>query len=424
MHVITTTDALAKLTADYAKAPFVTVDTEFMRERTYWPQLCLVQLARPGEAEMDAVIIDPLAEGIDLAPLFELMVDKNVVKVFHAARQDVEIFHNLGGLIPEPMFDTQVAAMVCGYGDQVGYETLVRRIAKADLDKSSRFTDWARRPLSQKQLDYALGDVTHLRQIYLTLSERLNETGRGHWVAEEMAILTAPTTYFTEPGEAWRRVKARSHSPKYLAVVRALAQWRETSAQTRDVPRSRVLKDDALLEIATARPKTPEELGKLRLVQREARRPEVASGIVAAVAEGEACPPDERPSLPPVPQRRQGSAAISDMLRVFLKARAEKLGVASKLIASSADLDALAGEENPDLPALKGWRREVFGPEGLAPRGLRRRRAACHVGQAGAGCPSGRRRVDRGRLNWSGFRPRPRPRQHRVSRCAHMWAHS
>jgi ribonuclease D len=365
MHVITTTDALAKLTADYAKAPFVTVDTEFMRERTYWPQLCLVQLARPGEAEMDAVIIDPLAEGIDLAPLFELMVDKNVVKVFHAARQDVEIFHNLGGLIPEPMFDTQVAAMVCGYGDQVGYETLVRRIAKADLDKSSRFTDWARRPLSQKQLDYALGDVTHLRQIYLTLSERLNETGRGHWVAEEMAILTAPTTYFTEPGEAWRRVKARSHSPKYLAVVRALAQWRETSAQARDVPRSRVLKDDALLEIASARPKTPEELGKLRLIQREARRPEVASGIVAAVAEGEACPPDDRPSLPPAPQRRQGSAAISDMLRVFLKARAEKLGVASKLIASSADLDALAGEENPDLPALKGWRREVFGDDAL-----------------------------------------------------------
>jgi ribonuclease D len=383
MHVITTTDALAKLTADYAKAPFVTVDTEFMRERTYWPQLCLVQLARPGEAEMDAVIIDPLAEGIDLAPLFELMVDKNVVKVFHAARQDVEIFHNLGGLIPEPMFDTQVAAMVCGYGDQVGYETLVRRIAKADLDKSSRFTDWARRPLSQKQLDYALGDVTHLRQIYLTLSERLNETGRGHWVAEEMAILTAPTTYFTEPGEAWRRVKARSHSPKYLAVVRALAQWRETSAQTRDVPRSRVLKDDALLEIATARPKTPEELGKLRLVQREARRPEVASGIVAAVAEGEACPPDERPSLPPVPQRRQGSGC----------------------------------------PGRRGKPRSS-GPEGLAPRGLRRRRAACHVGQAGAGCPSGRRRVDRGRLNWSGFRPRPRPRQHRVSRCAHMWAHS
>jgi ribonuclease D len=369
MQVITTTDSLAKLTAEYAKAPFVTVDTEFMRERTYWPQLCLIQIARPagsaGDTDADAAIIDPLADGIDLAPLFELMTNTKVVKVFHAARQDVEIFHNLGGLIPMPMFDTQVAAMVCGYGDQVGYETLVRRIAKADLDKSSRFTDWARRPLSQKQLDYALGDVTHLRQIYLTLSERLSETGRGHWVDEEMAILTAPATYFTEPSEAWRRVKARSHNPKYLAVVQALAKWRETTAQARDVPRSRIVKDDALLEIATARPKTTDDLGKLRLVQREARRPEVANAIVAAVAEGEACPPDERPTLPPHPHRRQGSAAIADMLRVFLKARAEKLGVASKLIASSADLDALAGEDAPDLPALKGWRREAFGDDAL-----------------------------------------------------------
>ena len=373
MQVITTTDALAKLTAEYAKAPFVTVDTEFMRERTYWPQLCLVQIARPGnsaensadDAEEDAAIIDPLADGIDLTPLFELMANTNVVKVFHAARQDVEIFHNLGKLIPTPMFDTQVAAMVCGYGDQVGYETLVRRIARAELDKSSRFTDWSRRPLSQKQLDYALGDVTHLRQIYLTLSERLKETGRGHWVAEEMAILTAPTTYFTEPSEAWRRVKARSHNPKYLAIVQALAQWRETAAQTRDVPRSRVIKDDALLEIATARPRNADDLGKLRLVQREARRPESAQAIVAAVAQGEACPPDEQPTLPPPPRRRQGSAAIADMLRVFLKARAEKLGVASKLLASSSDLEALAGEESPDLPALKGWRREVFGEDAL-----------------------------------------------------------
>jgi len=365
MHVITTTDALARLTAEYAKAPFVTVDTEFMRERTYWPQLCLIQIAQPGDGNENAAIIDPLAHGIDLAPLFELMANQTVVKVFHAARQDVEIFHNLAALIPAPMFDTQVAAMVCGYGDQAGYETLVRRIAKADLDKSSRFTDWSRRPLSQKQLDYALGDVTHLRQIYLELSKQLHETGRGHWVAEEMAILNDPATYFTEPDAAWRRVKARSHNPKYLAVVRALAKWREITAQTRDVPRSRVLKDDALLEIATARPNNQEELGKLRLVQREARRTDVAAAIVAAVAEGEACPPDQRPTLPPPPRRRQGSAAIADILRVFLKARAEKLGVASKLIASSADLEALAGEENPDLPALKGWRREVFGDDAL-----------------------------------------------------------
>jgi ribonuclease D len=369
MKIINTTDALARLTAAFAKSPFVTVDTEFMRERTYWPQLCLVQLARPenggDDGEPDAVIVDPQAEDIDLAPLFELMADQNVVKVFHAARQDVEIFHNLGDVIPAPMFDTQVAAMVCGYGDQVGYETLVRRISKADLDKSSRFTDWARRPLSQKQLDYALGDVTHLRQIYLTLSERLSETGRGHWVAEEMAILTNPGTYFTEPADAWRRVKARNHNPKYLAIVRALAQWREISAQSRDMPRSRILKDDAMLEIATARPRTADDLGKLRLVHREARRPEVASAIIAAVAEGEACPAEERPTLPQPPRRRQGSAAIADILRVFLKARAEKLGIASKLIASSADLEALAGEDNPDLPALKGWRRDVFGNDAL-----------------------------------------------------------
>ena len=369
MRVITTTQELAALAGDYAKAPFVTVDTEFMRERTYWPQLCLVQIARPvvngQENAADAAIIDPLAEGIDLKPLFELMANQDVVKVFHAARQDVEIFHNLGRLIPNPMFDTQVAAMVCGYGDQVGYETLVRRIAKADLDKSSRFTDWSRRPLSKKQLDYALGDVTHLRVIYETLSQQLTKSKRSSWVAEEMAILTAPETYVVEPDEAWRRIKARSHSPKYLAIVQALARWREATAQSRDVPRARVIKDDALLEIATARPKTPEELGKLRLVQREARKPETASGILAAITEGEACPPDQRPSLPPPPRRRQGSAAISDMLRVLLKARAEELGVASKLIASSADLDALAGEDSPDLAALKGWRREAFGEDAL-----------------------------------------------------------
>jgi len=365
MQVITTSEDLARLAASYAEAPFVAVDTEFMRERTYWPQLCLVQIARPGDDPEAAAIIDPMAEGIDLAPLFDLMANPEVVKVFHAARQDVEIFYNLARLIPAPMFDTQVAAMVCGYGEQVGYETLVRRIAKAELDKSSRFTDWARRPLSQKQLDYAIGDVTHLRQIYLALSERLDETGRGHWVAEEMAILTDPATYFTEPAEAWRRIKARSHSPKFLAVVRELASWREAAAQERDVPRSRLIKDDALLEVATARPKTPEDLGKLRLVQREARRLEVAKDILAAVARGEACPASERPVLPPPPRRREGSAAVADMLRVFLKARAEKLGVASKLIASSADLDALAGEDDPDVAATKGWRFEVFGRDAM-----------------------------------------------------------
>ena len=368
MQVITTTDALARTVAEYAAAPFAAIDTEFMRERTYWPQLCLVQMARPqgGDGESgDAVIIDPLAQGIDLGPLFELMSNGKVVKVFHAARQDVEIFHNLAGEIPAPLFDTQVAAMVCGFGEQVSYETLVRRIAKADLDKSSRFTDWARRPLSGKQLDYALADVTHLREIYVALEERLRQTGRGHWVAEEMAILTDPATYINDPDEAWRRIKARSHNPKFLAVVRALACWREREAQRRDVPRSRVLKDDALIEVATAKPKATGDLSKLRLLPRDSRKGEPAEGIVEAVAEGEACPPDGRPTLPPPPQRRHGSAAVADMLKVFLKARADQLGVAAKLIASSADLEALAGEQDPDLPLLKGWRRDVFGSDAL-----------------------------------------------------------
>ncbi|HUF87392.1 MAG TPA: ribonuclease D [Thermohalobaculum sp.] len=376
MQVITSTDDLARVAQEYAKFPFVTLDTEFMRERTYWSQLCLVQMARPESAGdggangaasevEEAVIIDPMATGIDLAPLFDLMANPEVVKVFHAARQDVEIFHNLAGLIPAPLFDTQVAAMVCGFGEQVAYETLVKRIARADLDKSSRFTDWSRRPLSRKQLDYALADVTHLRAIYLALEERLHQTGRGHWVAEEMAILTDPATYTNDPDEAWRRIKARSLSPKFLAVVRALARWREHEAQRRDVPRSRVIKDDALLEVATARPKSAEELAKLRLLPRDARKGDAAEGILAAVAEGEACPPERRPELPAPPQRRHGSAAVADMLKVFLKARAEELGVASKLIASSADLEALAGEEAPDLPLLRGWRREVFGADAL-----------------------------------------------------------
>jgi len=367
MHVITTTDDLSSLCAEFTGAPFVTVDTEFMRERTYWPQLCLIQIARPPAEDggIDAAIIDPLAPGIDLAPLFRLLGDPAVVKVFHAARQDIEIFHNLDRLIPEPLFDTQVAAMVCGYGEQASYETLVRRIARSELDKSSRFTDWSRRPLSERQLAYALGDVTHLRDIYLHLSERLHATGRGSWVAEEMAILTDPGTYLVEPAEAWRRIKARSHNPKFLALVRSLAKWREEQAQSRDVPRSRVIKDDALLEIATAHPRSIEELSKLRLLQREARRSETAEGILTAVAEGMRCPPDERPELPPPPKRRQGSGAVADMLRVLLKARADQLGVASKLIASSADLDALAGEDDPDLPLLKGWRREAFGAQAL-----------------------------------------------------------
>ena len=367
MISITTTEALAEFCADCARAPYVTVDTEFMRERTYWSQLCLVQLARPAVGGDDpvAAVVDPMADGIDLAPLFALMADSGTVKVFHAARQDIEIFHHLGRVIPAPLFDTQVAAMVLGYGEQVGYETLVRKIARADLDKSSRFTDWTRRPLSEKQLTYALGDVTHLRDIYENLSARLAQSGRESWVAEEMAILSDPATYEVDPDEAWRRVKARGTSPAFLAILRELARWRELEARRRDVPRSRLLKDDALAEIAAARPKTIDDLGKLRLLQREARRPEMAEALLAAVARGVECPPADRPRPPEPPKRKEGSAAVADLLRVFLKARADQLGIASKLIASAADLDALAGEEAPDLPVLHGWRREVFGNDAL-----------------------------------------------------------
>ena len=370
MHLVSDSGELARICAAFAEAPYMTVDTEFLRERTFWSQLCLVQMARParpGEAsEHDAVLVDPLAKGIDLAPLYALMADERVLKVFHAARQDIEIFHHLGGVIPRPLFDTQVAAMVCGYGEQVGYETLARKIAKVTIDKSSRFTDWARRPLSEKQLAYALADVTHLRQIYEALRDQLSETGRISWVAEEMAVLTDPATYAADPDEAWARIKARSHSPRFLAIVRALARWREINAQDRDVPRSRVLKDDALLEVATAQPRTPEDLSRMRLLQREARRPEVAAEILAAVAEGLACPPDRLPKVPAPPRRREGSAAVAELLKVFLKARADEIGVASRLIASAAEIEALAGDEEVgDLAVLKGWRHEVFGADAL-----------------------------------------------------------
>ncbi|MEM1300019.1 MAG: ribonuclease D [Pseudomonadota bacterium] len=365
MHIITESSELAALCEEFAASPYVTIDTEFLRERTYWSQLCLVQMARPGDHERDAVLIDPLADGMDLSPLYALMANEAVVKVFHAARQDVEIFWHQGKVMPTPLFDTQVAAMVCGHGEQVGYETLVRKVANAQIDKSSRFTDWSRRPLSAKQLSYALADVTHLRAIYEKLSEQIEKSNRSHWVKEEMGVLTDPATYDLSPENAWRRVKARAQSPKLLAIVRELAAWRERMAQERDVPRGRIIKDDALMEIVAAQPKTPEELGRLRLVQREARKPEISEQIIAAVAEGLACPKEGRPIVEVPPRRKEGSQAIADLLKVFLKARAEEIGVAPKLIAPSADLEALAGEEDPDLPALKGWRREVFGEEAL-----------------------------------------------------------
>lgn len=367
MHLITNQEELNTACGILAEAPYITIDTEFMRERTYWPKLCLLQLARAeGDWGEEAVyLIDPLAE-IDLAPVFTLMADTSTLKVFHAARQDIEIFVNLAGAVPAPIFDTQVAAMVCGYGDQVGYETLVKRIAKAQLDKSSRFTDWARRPLSSKQLKYAAGDVTHLRVVYESLRDQLAKSGRGSWVDAEMSVLRSVSTYVVEPDEAWKRVKTRSNDPRFLAVVKSLAKWREEEAQRRDVPRGRILKDDAVLEVAANRPKTRDQLLASRSLQREGRKPEVCDAILAAVVAGEAAPPEE-----PVQNARQflrpkpGAQALSDLLKVLLKAKAEDLGVAQRLIASASELEDLAQGMREGVKTLEGWRMEAFGADAL-----------------------------------------------------------
>jgi ribonuclease D len=364
MKTITTTEDLAAFCAEAARHPYVTVDTEFLRERTYYSKLCLVQLAYPGEGDANAVLVDPLVEGLSLAPLYELFRDHGVVKVFHAARQDLEIFHVDAGIIPEPLFDTQVAAMVCGFGEQVGYETLVRKVAKASLDKSSRFTDWSRRPLTEAQKKYALADVTHLRVIYEELERQITRSGRRKWVAEEMSVLQDPATYRVDPAEAWKRIKTRTSSGKFLAVVRELARFREAHAQARNIPRNRVFKDDALVELASTKPQSDKDLSRSRLLLREARRGDIAAGILAAVKAGLETPPEEMPRPDPTREKLQVNPALADMLRVLLKARAEGEGVAQKLIASSADLDALAAGDR-DVPALKGWRKEVFGADAL-----------------------------------------------------------
>lgn len=364
MKTITTTHDLTEFCNRAGHCAYVTVDTEFLRERTYYSKLCLIQLALPGRSNDDAVLVDPLAEGLSLAPLYDLFRNEAVVKVFHAARQDLEIFYVDAKVIPAPLFDTQVAAMVCGFGDQVGYETLVRKIAKQSLDKSSRFTDWSRRPLSDAQKTYALADVTHLRQIYEYLSAKLEKTGRSHWMAEELATLTTPDTYVIDPAHAWERVKTRSSSPRLLAIVRALAEFRESYAQTRDIPRSRVFKDDALIELASTKPKTFDDLQKSRLLLREARKGEIAHGILKAVKYAIELPQENLPKIPDEKDMRAVNQALADLLRVLLKAKTENNGVAAKLIASSAELDALASGER-DVPTLRGWRYEVFGQDAL-----------------------------------------------------------
>lgn len=364
MTIITTTEALAALCAEAANEPYVTLDTEFLRERTYYAKLCLVQMALPGKGAERAYVIDPLAEGLSLTPLFELMKNPAVVKVFHAARQDLEIFFIDGGVIPAPLFDTQIAAMVCGFGEQVGYETLVKKIARAPLDKTSRFTDWSMRPLSEAQLKYALDDVTHLRQIYEHLTREIGKSGRSPWVAEEMAILSSPETYVTRPDEAWHRIRTRGQSGKFMAIVRELARFREDFAQSRNIPRSRVYKDDALLELASTKPESIEALGRSRLLLREARRGEIADGILAAVKTALSLSPKDWPRPETEDEPLQVNPALADLLRVLIKARADEAGVAQKLIAPTSELDAIAAGRR-DLPCLTGWRFEIFGRDAL-----------------------------------------------------------
>ncbi len=364
MRTITTTDDLAEFCRQAAAGPYVTIDTEFLRERTYWSKLCLVQMALPGDGE--AVLVDPIVGGeeMSLQPLFDLMGETGTVKVFHAARQDLEIFHHEGGVLPEPLFDTQVAAMVCGFGEQAGYETLVRKIAKGTVDKTSRFTDWSRRPLTDAQKAYALADVTHLRVVYEHLAAELDRSGRRGWVEEELGVLTDPATYVIEPEDAWRRVKTRTNSGRFLATVRELARFRETYAQERNVPRNRVFKDDALLELASTKPASLADLGRSRLLLREARKGPIAEGILQAVADGLAAPREDWPEVDDRRDRLQVNPALADLLRVLLKAKAEEAEVAQKLIASAADLDAIAAGER-DAAALRGWRHEVFGADAL-----------------------------------------------------------
>ncbi|MFF0919452.1 MULTISPECIES: ribonuclease D [Rhizobium] len=360
--MIETTADLAAACKELAKSDFITIDTEFLRETTFWPELCLIQMASPTTE----VLVDPLAKGIDLAPFFELMADTKVLKVFHAARQDIEIIFNRGNLIPHPIFDTQVAAMVCGFGDSVSYDQLVSRIKNVHIDKSSRFTDWSRRPLSDKQLDYALADVTHLRDVYLSLKAELDREGRTSWLSEEMDILESRETYDMHPDDAWQRLKMRLRKPQELAILKYVAAWREREARARNVPRSRVLKDDAIYEIAQQQPKDTEALGRLRTIPKGWERSTSGAAVIEAVNTALALPKADMPHAPRQAQAPEGAAAAVELLKVLLKLISEKHGVAPKVIANSEDLDKIAAEgEKAEVAALHGWRRDLFGEPAL-----------------------------------------------------------
>ena len=361
MSMITSSVELAAVCKSLSRSEYVTVDTEFMREATYWPRLCVIQMAGPEEG----VIVDAMAPNLDLEPFFRLMANERIMKVFHAARQDIEIVFHRGGLIPHPIFDTQVAAMVCGFGDSISYDQLVHRLTGARIDKSSRFTDWGRRPLSERQIEYALADVTHLRDVYQALAARLGEQGRADWVREEMGVLTSPSTYRLEPAEAWKRLKMRVRKPIELAILQEVAAWREREAQARDVPRSRVVKDDAIYEIASQQPTTPAALGHLRPMPRGFERSRSAEEILAAVRRALEMPKEELPRVPKHRPAANGNGAAVDLLKVLLKMISESHGVASKIIATVDDLEAIAGDDGADVPAMHGWRRELFGETAL-----------------------------------------------------------
>jgi len=364
MSVITTNHDLAELCARLSRAEFITVDTEFMRDKTYWPILCLVQVASPDEAWA----IDPMAPDLDLSPFYEVLKNEKVLKVFHSARQDLEIFFHAMGGFPKPLFDTQVAAMVCGFGESVGYETLVHRFTDAKLDKSSRFTDWARRPLTERQISYALSDVTHMRPIYLELAKQLDQSGRREWVDEEIATLTEPSTYITIPEEAWLRLKVRTTNRRYLGVLKYLAAWRQREAEARDIPRNRILRDEALLEIAAHPPKSRDDLKKMRSLSRGFPDNGLTKGILDAVQEGLDLPEKDLPKVEKPKHPPAGIGPVVELLKVLLKMKCSENGVAQKLLASSSDLEAIATKSAEADHLLHGWRWEIFGQHAVALR--------------------------------------------------------
>ena len=360
MKLITTTDDLAAFCKPLAATEFIAVDTEFMRERTYWPKLCLAQVAGPD----DAAAIDALAEGIDLAPLDELMANAKVLKVFHAARQDLEIFYLRMNQVPQPLFDTQIAAMVCGHGEAASYESLATKLAKAKIDKSSRFTDWSRRPLSERQISYALSDVTHLRVVYEKLRRQLEKSGRLSWITEEVAVLNDPATYRADPEQAWRRLKPRGASPRLLGTLKEVAAWRERTAQRIDIPRQRLLRDEQLLEIASHAPKTTEDLAMTRGLGRGFAEGWQGRELMEAIERARTVPDAELPTRDKPPEQLRAPSAVVDLLRTLLRLKAEQAGVAGRLVASADELDRLAAGRR-DIAALKGWRREVFGGDAV-----------------------------------------------------------